>query len=266
MTFPLWRLSFRSQRALYSADYFACPLWPTYPYGPTLKISALECRHSLEIRRTRETPSMSINLLPKPIRQMWEVHEYRHACAILATDFPQEWKDLLFVLNRFRLFRSSILTPGGRKSPIAVSINGLFSEKGWVEKHFDVTITIDGQDRHTPTHGIDYFKNGVAIETEWNNKDPFYDRDLNNFRLLFDLRAVSVGVVLTRSDALQAIFDQLGRGKSFGASTTHMSRLMPKIESGSVGGCPLLVFGITKNMYVEDEIPPSRADAGSSDE
>ena len=30
-------------------------------------------------------------------------------------------------------------------------------------------------------------KNGFGLEIEWNNKDPFFDRDLNNFRLLFDL-------------------------------------------------------------------------------
>jgi Restriction endonuclease BglII len=28
----------------------------------------------------------------------------------------------------------------------------------------------------------------VGLEIEWNNKDPFFDRDLNNFRLLFELR------------------------------------------------------------------------------
>gem|GEM_PF-3417229 len=32
--------------------------------------------------------------------------------------------------------------------------------------------------------------------SEWNKKDPFFDRDLNNFRLLFDLRAVSVGIIV----------------------------------------------------------------------
>jgi len=40
----------------------------------------------------------------------------------------------------------------------------------------------------TPTHKVDCFKNRVALEIEWNNKDPFFDRDRNNFRLLFDQR------------------------------------------------------------------------------
>ena len=34
-----------------------------------------------------------------------------------------------------------------------------------------------------------------------------------------------------------------------GASTTHMSKLLPKIEGGGAGGCPVLVFGITKKLY-----------------
>jgi hypothetical protein len=49
---------------------------------------------------------------------------------------------------------------------------------------------------------VDCFKNGVALEVEWSNKDPFFDRDLNNFRLLFELRAISVGIIITKSDEL----------------------------------------------------------------
>lgn len=99
---------------------------------------------------------------------------------------------------------------------------------------------------------MDCFRNRVALEIEWNNKDPFYDRDLNNFRLLFDLRTVSVGIIITRCDDLQKIFNDLGRGASYGASTTHMSKLLPRIEGGGGAGCPLLVFGISKTLYVED--------------
>jgi hypothetical protein len=71
-------------------------------------------------------------------------------------------------------------------------------------------------------------------------------------RRAFDLRAVSVGVILTRSDALQQIFKELGRGTSYGASTTHMSKLLPRIEGGGGAGCPLLVFGIRPSLYVDD--------------
>ncbi len=105
---------------------------------------------------------------------------------------------------------------------------------------------------NAPTHKVDCFKNRVALEIEWNNKDPFFDRDLNNFRLLFDLRAVSVGIVLTRCDELQKIFKEIGRGTSYGASTTHIGKLIPRIEGGGGGGCPSLVFGIKAKLYEKD--------------
>jgi Restriction endonuclease BglII len=196
---------------------------------------------------------MGIDLLPAFVRQHYEVHEWKHASAILKNDFPAEWADLCALLTKFRLMKSWLTVGGGRKSQVSESIDSFLYERGWVEKEFDTQILVDGQASRSPTHKIDCFKNRVAIEIEWNNKDPFFDRDLNNFRLLFDLRAVSVGVIITRTDALQDIFDQLGRGSSFGASTTHMAKLLPRIEGGGGGGCPLLVLGITKELYVEDQ-------------
>ncbi len=104
----------------------------------------------------------------------------------------------------------------------------------------------------SPTHKVDCYKNKIALEIEWNNKDPFFDRDLNNFRLLFDLRAISVGIIITRCDNLQDIFNSLGRGASYGASTTHISKLLPRIEGGGGAGCPILVFGIKGALYDEN--------------
>jgi len=109
----------------------------------------------------------------------------------------------------------------------------------------------------------------VALEIEWNNKDPFFDRDLNNFRLLFDLRAIDVGVIVTRGTELQQIFMRLGKGSSYGASTTHHEKLVPRLDGGGGGGCPILTFAISDQIYVEDEvIAPILEDhsAGTSNE
>jgi len=157
------------------------------------------------------------------------------------------------VLTRFRLRKSHIAVGGGRKSEVAHWIDRELSAKGWLEKKFHTSITVDDNVMESPTHAVDCFKNKVAVEIEWNNKDPFFDRDLNNFRLLFELRAISVGVIITRCDELQDIFDELGRGKSYGASTTHMSKLLPRIQGGGGAGCPLLVFGIRRSLYVQDD-------------
>lgn len=193
---------------------------------------------------------MPITALPKTIQDHFEIYEWRHATAILETDFPSEWADLCAVLPKFRLCNSYIVKGGGNKSDISKWFDkNLNKARGWIEKEFDTSVVVDGVRTDSPTHSVDCFKNRVALEIEWNNKDPFYDRDLNNFRLLFDLRVVSVGIIVTRSDALQQIFNGLGRGASYGQSTTHMSKLLPKIEGGGAGGCPVLVFGIKDTLY-----------------
>lgn len=196
---------------------------------------------------------MSIELLPEFIRKNYEVYEWQHACAILKEDFSEEWNDIIAVLTQFRLYKSWITNPGGQKSKVSDSIDKYLYNHNWIEKKFQTQVVVDQYTMDTPTHKVDCFKNRIALEIEWNNKDPFYDRDLNNFRLLFDLRAISVGVIITRCNELQEIFNNLGRGASYGASTTHMSKLLPRIEGGSGAGCPLLVFGISKSLYVEDE-------------
>lgn len=189
------------------------------------------------------------------IRDNYEMHEWRHATAILKTDFPEEWGHLVEMLENFRLYRRWIEEPGGNRSKLAAWVDYVLGEKGWVETMFDTQIKVDDQIRDSPTHKVDSFKNRIAVEVEWNNKDPFYDRDLNNFRLLFDLGVVSVGVIITRSSELQEIFDEMGRGSSYGNSTTHMNKLLPRIEGGSGGGCPLLVIGLKKSLLSEDEPP-----------
>ena len=195
---------------------------------------------------------MTTALLPAFVRENYEIHERKHACAILHQDFPNEWRDIMSVLAEFRLWKSWIVNPGGRKSRVSKFIDDYLYQRGWVEKEFSTSVVVDEDTTKTPTHKIDCFRNRVGLEIEWNNKDPFYDRDLNNFRLLFDLRAISVGVIITRCDELQDIFSELDRGKSYGASTTHMSKLLPRIDGGGGAGCPLLVFGISKKLYRED--------------
>jgi len=190
---------------------------------------------------------MTIDVFPPQIRKKFEIHEWKHAVAILKEDFPEEWKDLLDMLSALSIPKEWIIIPGGNKSKLACWLDDFLSNRGWCERNFRTAIKVDDVETDTPTHKIDCFKNGIALELEWNNKDPFFDRDLNNFRLLFDLRTVSVGIIMTRCDELQAVFEDMGRGPSYGASTTHMSKLLPRIEGGGGAGCPILVFGIRKD-------------------
>lgn len=195
---------------------------------------------------------MSLDQIPDDIKEKFEIHEWKHAVAILKTDFPDEWDDLIEMLRAFTIPIDWIAAPGGNKSPIADWVDDfLCVQRGWKEKKFETSVKVDDREYDSPTHKIDCFKNGVAVELEWNNKDPFFDRDLNNFRLLFDLRAVSVGVVITRCDELQEVFNRIGKGSSYGNSTTHMSKLLPRVEGGGGAGCPILTFGIKANCIKE---------------
>lgn len=197
----------------------------------------------------------TLHLVPDDLQQLYHVREWRNATGVLATACPGEWAEIIEVLRGFRLLRSEVIAAGGRKSPIANQIDAAFYARGWEEKQFQTSIKIDGREFESPTHKVDCFKGRVALELEWNNKDPFFDRDLNNFRLLFDLRAIDVGVIVTRGSELQTIFKSLGKGSSYGASTTHHEKLWPRIEGGGGGGCPVLTFAIKPDLYVDDGEP-----------
>jgi len=109
-------------------------------------------------------------------------------------------------------------------------------------------IVVDNVQHVEPTHKVDCYKNRVAQEAKRSN--PFCD--LDSFRLPFDLRAANASLIVTRCAELQMTFDVLGRDLSYGSSPTHMAKLRPRLDGGSGGGCPVVVFGIRRTAYVED--------------
>jgi len=194
----------------------------------------------------------TIHLMPADLSERYHVKEWRNATGVLSTACPKEWDELQGVLRKFKLLKSEVRVGGGNRSLISRRIDEPLYAKGWVEKKFDTSIIVDKTEIKSPTHAVDCFKGGVAVEMEWNNKDPFFDRDLNNFRLLFELRAIQVGVVITRAWELQEIFKSIGKGSSYGKATTHHEKLWPKIDGGGGGGCPVLTFAIKPENFVDD--------------
>jgi hypothetical protein len=170
-----------------------------------------------------------------PASPAFEIHEWRNGLAVLTAACPEEWSDIVSALGKFRLYASEIIKRGGNRSAISIRLDSLLAVRGWRTHSFDTKIVVDKSERRSPTHKVDMFKGGVAFETEWNNKDPFYDRDLNNFRLLFDLRVIQAGVIVTRTDELQQLAVELGRkAQSYGQSTTHMSSYCPDWKAAAV--------------------------------
>ncbi len=116
---------------------------------------------------------MGISLLPRFILDHYDVREWRHACAVLKHDFPEEWQDVIDLLMHFRLCKSWLLVGGGRKSGVAQSIDAFLFNRGWIEKKFATSVKVDNLILDSPTHKVDCYKNKVALEIEWNNKVLF---------------------------------------------------------------------------------------------
>lgn len=102
-------------------------------------------------------------------------------------------------------------------------------------------------------HNIDFVKGKVAFDLEWNSKDQTFDRDLLAMRNYFDARIIEVGIIVTRSEELNSVFSSLGEDikKKYGASTTWMGKLEPRLQARRNGGCPILAIGIRPKCVVD---------------
>ena len=195
-----------------------------------------------------------------PFLNGWNCYDWRNAKAVLDQVHSREWNEVIEVIEvikNFKLKHSELAAKGKNKTEVSKSIDGELYKRGWFETKFDTKIVVDENEYESPTHSVDCFKGKIALELEWNNKDPFYDRDLNNFRLLFELRAVDVGIIITRSTSLQQWLNKnhklLNKAHgTFGASTTHFDKLETRIVGGGAGGCPVFVFAMTEQLYHAD--------------
>jgi CRISPR-associated protein Csd2 len=206
---------------------------------------------------------MAEHHLPRRIRELYECYDYRHALAILVGDFPGSFREVCDVLAEFRLTNEMIRKPGGNESEIPRVFSTQLRPRGWKEWELTAKVIIDEKEEvRSETHKIDYFKDKIAFDLEWNSKDQTFDRDLYAFRAFFEYNKISVGILVTRSSSLQAYFASLGNyvdrygversiAAKYGASTTHMDKLLPRLEAGRSGGCPVLALGITTSLLVE---------------
>ncbi|WP_420966785.1 BglII/BstYI family type II restriction endonuclease [Bradyrhizobium sp. B120] len=95
---------------------------------------------------------------------------------VLSTACPKEWRELQEVLRQFKLLKSEVRIAGGNRSLISRRIDEPLYAKGWVEKEFKTSIIVDENKIDSPTHAVDCFKGGVAVEMEWNNKRDRFSR------------------------------------------------------------------------------------------
>lgn len=137
----------------------------------------------------------------------FEIDTRWHAEAILTHDFPDAVSELHAALQGFALPAAELVAGGGGSAPFTRRLARSLEIRNWRKMTFTVEKSINGDARQSESHEVDHvrrFANGssIALEIEWNNKDPFFDRDLENFKRLHGDGAISVGVIVTRGRSL----------------------------------------------------------------
>lgn len=240
------------------------------------------------LSESADPASIIERVIPKDILEKYEVVSYRSAAIIMAESFPSEFDELLEALRAFTITKDMIRTAGGNESDIPKIISERLRPQGWHETAItgDLLVRLlwkeqtgtkkDGKptfqkrtremrrQRFLDGHKIDYVKNRVAFDLEWNSKDQTFDRDLYAFDAFSRCGVIDVGVLVTRSAKLNPVFRSLGPAltkagmeekkkngdarmtyEKYGASTTWMGKLIDRLNAGRNGGCPVLAFGIT---------------------
>ena len=138
----------------------------------------------------------------------FDVQTVNHALAVLNEDFPGPLDELCGALLAVRIADVELVPGGGGEASSTQRLRRALTEKGWIKRNIVIRKTVDEIERAAISHEIDHVrrtdKGAIALEIEWNNKDPFFDRDLENFQRLHSEGAISVGVIVTRGASLQA--------------------------------------------------------------
>jgi CRISPR-associated protein Csd2 len=212
--------------------------------------------------------------IPDDVLARYEVFSYRNAALVLAEAHPTEFAELMDALRRFRLTREVIAKAGGNESEIPKAFSTLLRPHGWYETTIQADLLvkllwreagINGRGKPTSVkmtreltkarfldgHKVDYVKGRVAFDLEWNSKDQTFDRDLYAMSAFSQCGVIDVGVLLTRSEALNTVFREMGMMAKYGASTTWMGKLLYRLNAGRNGSCPVLAIGIRPECIEE---------------
>ena len=216
--------------------------------------------------------------IPADIQEKFEFHNYGHALEILTQAYKEEWQDLLNCFENLSFSLDDIVKAGGNESPIPKKFDDLLYPRGWREIRITGDLNVKMYPRksvqrrgrfadepfdqkliegYIDGHNIDFIKTKVAFDLEWNSKDQTFDRDLLAMRTYFDCGLIDVGIIVTRSEELNDVFRALkDKGgepliKKYGASTTWLGKLIPRLNSRRNGGCPILAVGIRKPCVVD---------------
>jgi hypothetical protein len=154
-------------------------------------------------------------MFSKLLKAGFEVAFTNHADAILKHDFQKFVEELEVALLDVSIPISEIVGRGGGEAKFTQRLRNNLAKLGWTKHNFEISKTVDGIEKESISHEIDHVNRTdagtLALEIEWNNKDPFFDRDLENFKRLHAEGAISIGGVITRGSNMQTSLRQLIR-------------------------------------------------------
>ena len=193
----------------------------------------------------------------------FDVQTENHALAVLTQDFPEPLRELCETLLEVRILDVELIQGGGGEAKSTQRLRRSLTNQGWLKRSIEIKKVVDGVERSAISHEIDHVRktdNGaVALEIEWNNKDPFFDRDLENFQRLHSEGVISVGVIVSRGASLQRNLVHLVRTcainhgvrgfedlERFGLNPTPRQRYM--VEDATVD-----FVGVWASRFVQDK-------------
>ena len=171
--------------------------------------------------------------------EKFEFRNYNHALEIITQAFPEEWHEIEDCLRQLRITTDDLREAGGNETNIPKKFDDVLYPYGWREirisgdlhiKFFPRQAEQRGRFSSEPFeervipgyidgHNIDFLKNRIAFDLEWNSKDQTFDRDLLAMRTYYDCDIVSAGIIITRSaelnEVLKTIYDYDARSRQW---------------------------------------------------
>jgi len=244
-------------------------------------------------------------VMPQDIQERYVIAETRNAAAIMQATNPAEFDDMCRVLAGFDLTLQMMLTKGGNKTLVASTLDTAFRDAGWREAKYEQTIKTrliinpyraagerSKRQRESTNvnegHQVDNVKGRIALDVEWNAKDGNLDRDISNFRALYEAGQIDVAVLVTRTagrlrdlavDLIQRakvaaeadgdharmlVLGKLAEDPLKSTTTTNLDQLTPRMGRGDAGGCPMLAIAITDKCFVSPADLPAAVVAATA--
>ena len=149
----------------------------------------------------------------------------------MSVDFPEVAAQLEAILLASTIPIEEIVGSGGGETKGTQRLRRALHEHG------------DGVARGSISHEVDHIarfpKGVIALEIEWNNKDPFFDRDLENYKRLHANGAISLGILVTRGtslqDGLRGLLERFASERAI-AGLDDLVKLGRRADAAAAGG------------------------------